>query len=30
METGKIVLSDKAGALLENEMVKKAYLGEST
>jgi branched-chain amino acid transport system ATP-binding protein len=28
METGKIVLSDKAGALLENEMVKKAYLGE--
>jgi branched-chain amino acid transport system ATP-binding protein len=28
METGKIVLSDKASALLENEMVKKAYLGE--
>jgi branched-chain amino acid transport system ATP-binding protein len=30
METGKIVLSDEAGALLKNEMVKKAYLGEST
>jgi branched-chain amino acid transport system ATP-binding protein len=28
METGKIVLTDKASALLENEQVKKAYLGE--
>ncbi|MGD2100109.1 MAG: ABC transporter ATP-binding protein [Desulfobacterales bacterium] len=28
METGRIVLSDKAAALLENEQVKKAYLGE--
>jgi len=28
METGRIVLSDKAGELLENEQVKKAYLGE--
>jgi branched-chain amino acid transport system ATP-binding protein len=28
METGRIVLSDTAGALLENEQVKKAYLGE--
>jgi branched-chain amino acid transport system ATP-binding protein len=28
METGRIVLSDKASALLENEQVKKAYLGE--
>ena len=28
METGRIVISDKASALLENEQVKKAYLGE--
>jgi branched-chain amino acid transport system ATP-binding protein len=28
METGRIVLTDKATALLENEQVKKAYLGE--
>ncbi len=28
METGKIVLSDNAGALLKNEEVRKAYLGE--
>jgi branched-chain amino acid transport system ATP-binding protein len=28
METGRIVLSDKAAALLENERVKQAYLGE--
>jgi len=28
METGRIVLSVKAGELLENEQVKKAYLGE--
>ncbi len=28
METGRIVLSDKASALLQNEKVKKAYLGE--
>ena len=28
METGRIVLSDKASALLQNEEVKKAYLGE--
>jgi branched-chain amino acid transport system ATP-binding protein len=28
METGRIVLADKASALLENEQVKKAYLGE--
>jgi len=28
METGRIVLTDKASALLENEQVKKAYLGE--
>lgn len=28
METGTIVLADKAPALLENEQVKKAYLGE--
>jgi branched-chain amino acid transport system ATP-binding protein len=28
METGRIVLADKAKALLENEQVKKAYLGE--
>ena len=28
METGRIVLSDKASALLKNEKVKKAYLGE--
>jgi hypothetical protein len=26
METGQIVLADKAAALLENEQVKKAYL----
>ena len=28
METGNIVLSDRAAALLENDQVKKAYLGE--
>ncbi len=28
METGQVVLTDKASALLENEQVKKAYLGE--
>lgn len=28
METGRIVLSDRADALLENEQVRKAYLGE--
>ena len=28
METGRIVLTDKASALLENEQVQKAYLGE--
>ncbi len=28
METGRIVLTDKASALLKNERVKKAYLGE--
>jgi branched-chain amino acid transport system ATP-binding protein len=28
METGRIVLTDSAAALLKNEKVKKAYLGE--
>ncbi|HEV3504657.1 MAG TPA: ABC transporter ATP-binding protein [Actinomycetes bacterium] len=28
IETGKIVLEDEASALLENEQVRKAYLGE--
>ncbi len=28
METGRIVLSDSAGALLKNDQVRKAYLGE--
>ena len=28
METGRIVLTDKASALLQNEKVKQAYLGE--
>ena len=28
METGCVILTDKASALLENEQVKKAYLGE--
>lgn len=28
METGRIVLTDKADALLQNEKVKKAYLGD--
>jgi ABC-type lipopolysaccharide export system ATPase subunit len=28
IETGKIVLEDEARALLENEQVRKAYLGE--
>ena len=27
MQTGKVILSDKASALLENDEVKKAYLG---
>jgi branched-chain amino acid transport system ATP-binding protein len=29
METGRIVLHDQASALQENEMVRKAYLGET-
>jgi branched-chain amino acid transport system ATP-binding protein len=28
METGKVILEDKAARLLENDQVKKAYLGE--
>jgi branched-chain amino acid transport system ATP-binding protein len=28
MQTGQIVLSGDAGSLLQNEMVRKAYLGE--
>ncbi|MBI2370881.1 MAG: ABC transporter ATP-binding protein [Deltaproteobacteria bacterium] len=28
METGQVVLADRAPALLENEMVRKVYLGE--
>jgi branched-chain amino acid transport system ATP-binding protein len=28
MQTGQIVLADAAGALLQNDMVRKAYLGE--
>jgi branched-chain amino acid transport system ATP-binding protein len=28
METGRVTLTDKASALLQNEQVKKAYLGE--
>jgi branched-chain amino acid transport system ATP-binding protein len=28
LETGSIVLEDKAAALEKNEMVRKAYLGE--
>jgi len=28
LETGEIVLQDSAAALQENEMVRKAYLGE--
>jgi branched-chain amino acid transport system ATP-binding protein len=28
LETGNIVLQDSASALAENEMVRKAYLGE--
>ena len=28
MQTGQIVLADKADALLQNDMVRKAYLGE--
>jgi branched-chain amino acid transport system ATP-binding protein len=28
LETGEIVLKDSANALQENEMVRKAYLGE--
>jgi branched-chain amino acid transport system ATP-binding protein len=28
LETGTIVLQDAAAALRENEMVRKAYLGE--
>jgi branched-chain amino acid transport system ATP-binding protein len=28
METGRVILEDKASRLLENEQVKKAYLGE--
>jgi len=29
LETGRIVLQDSAGALQQNEMVRKAYLGEA-
>ena len=29
MQTGSILLTDDAGALLQNEMVRKAYLGET-
>ena len=28
IETGKLVLEDEARSLLENEQVRKAYLGE--
>jgi branched-chain amino acid transport system ATP-binding protein len=28
MQTGSIVLSDNAATLLQNDMVRKAYLGE--
>jgi branched-chain amino acid transport system ATP-binding protein len=28
LQTGKIVLTDTAKALADNEMVRKAYLGE--
>jgi len=28
LQTGRIVLTDEAGALMRNEMVRKAYLGE--
>ena len=28
METGRIILSDSAAALLQNDQVRKAYLGE--
>ncbi|HLG21057.1 MAG TPA: branched-chain amino acid ABC transporter ATP-binding protein, partial [Bdellovibrionota bacterium] len=28
LETGRIILTDKANALLHNEAVRKAYLGE--
>ena len=28
METGRVILTDNARALLQNENVKKAYLGE--
>jgi branched-chain amino acid transport system ATP-binding protein len=28
VQTGRIVLQDKAAALRKNEMVRKAYLGE--
>ena len=27
MQTGRVILSDKASSLLQNEEVKKAYLG---
>ena len=29
LESGEIVLSDEAGALLRNDRVRKAYLGEA-
>jgi branched-chain amino acid transport system ATP-binding protein len=29
LQTGSVVLSDEAGALLKNELVRKAYLGEN-
>jgi branched-chain amino acid transport system ATP-binding protein len=29
IQTGRIVLTDSAGALAKNEMVRKAYLGET-
>ena len=29
LQTGKVVLQDNADALMHNEMVRKAYLGEN-
>jgi branched-chain amino acid transport system ATP-binding protein len=29
LQTGEVVLSDDAAALMNNEMVKKVYLGET-
>jgi ABC-type lipopolysaccharide export system ATPase subunit len=28
LQTGEIVLADDAGKLIQNDMVRKAYLGE--